>query len=132
METQSLGGGHHYLINAEMEEILGRIKTAIEFLKDGFPFRVDKLYMGISEDGYLNITGVSQYTDLKYITKQGALSELSEIKFLFEKMVSISSELKDFASDKEIKFNLDFDYGMGSIRICSEMKDLLKWEYDIK
>ncbi len=115
-----------------MEEILGRIKTAIEFLKDALPFRVGELYMGISEYNCLNITGASQYIDMKNITKQGALQELKEIKSLFEKMVSISSELKSFIEDKQLKFNLDFDYGMGDIRICSEVNGVIHWEADIR
>ena len=40
-----------------MEEILRRIRTAIEFLKDNIPFRVGELYIGIDEGGFLNITG---------------------------------------------------------------------------
>lgn len=115
-----------------MEEILGRIKTAIEFLKDGLPFKVGELYLGISEDNILNVTGASQYIDLKNITKQGAIKELEEIKLMFEKMTSVSFELKNFVSNKKVKFNLDFDYGMGDIRICSELNGILKWEADIK
>lgn len=115
-----------------MEEMLGRIKTAIEFLKDNIPFRVGELYMGIDESGFLNITGASQSIDLKNITKQGALQELDEIKEMFWKMVSISSELKDFISNKQIKFNLDFDYGMGDIRICSENDGVVEWKVKLK
>lgn len=116
----------------DMEEMLGRIKTAIEFLKDNIPFRVGELYMGIDESGFLNITGASQSIDLKNITKQGALQELDEIKEMFWKMVSISSELKDFISNKQIKFNLDFDYGMGDIRICSENDGVVEWKVKLK
>jgi hypothetical protein len=114
-----------------MEEILGRIKTAIEFLKDGLPFKVGELYLGMSESNILNVTGASQYKHLENVTKHGVLEELEEIKFLFEKMLSVSTELKNFVSDKKIKFNLDFDYGMGDIRICSEIDGVLKWEVDI-
>lgn len=114
-----------------MREILGRIKTAIEFLKDNLPFRVGELYMGIDESGLLNITGASKAIDLKNITKQRALEELGEIKLIFQKMVSISPELRVFISDKQIKFNLDFDYGMGDIRICSEIDGVLKWQVEL-
>lgn len=115
-----------------MEEILRRIRTAIDFLKDNMPFRVEELYMGIDESGFLNITKASQSIDLKNITKQRALQELDEIKSMFWRMVSISPELKDFISDKQIKFNLDFDYGMGDIRICSEIYGVVKWKVELK
>lgn len=115
-----------------MEEILGRIKTAIEFLKDNIPFRVGELYMGIDESGFLNITGASQSIDLRNITKRIALQELDEIKSIFWKMVSIFLELKDFISDKQIKFNLDFDYGMGDIRIFSENDGVVEWKVELK
>ncbi len=110
-----------------MEEILRRIRTAIEFLKDKTPFRVGDLYMGIDQSGFLNITGASQSIDLKNITERGALQELEELKTIFWKMVSISPELKAFTSDKKIKFNLDFDYGMGDTRICSEIDGVVEW-----
>ena len=115
-----------------MREILGRIETAIEFLKDNLPFRVGELYMGVDESGFLNITGTSQAIDLKNITMQRALKELDEIKSIFQKMVSVSPELKDFISDKQIKFNIDFDYGMGDIRICSEIDGVVKWQVELK
>jgi hypothetical protein len=115
-----------------MEEISNRIKTAIEFLKDGFPFKVGELYLGISDNNCINVTGASKFIHMENINKEEAIKELDEIKSLFGKMISASEELKNFISDKQIKFNLDFDYGMGDVRICSEMHGLLKWEADIK
>ena len=38
-----------------MIEILGRIKTAIEFLKDGLPFKVGDLYLGIDSNSHIYI-----------------------------------------------------------------------------
>lgn len=115
-----------------MEEILNRIKTAIEFLKEGFPFRVEELYFGMSEGNLLNVTGASQFIDLKNVTKIGALKELDEIKSIFEKMVLASPELRLFLANKKVKFNLDFDYGMGDTRICSELDGIIFWETDLK
>ena len=91
-----------------MEEILGRIKTAIEFLRDGLPFKVGELYLGMSEGNILDVEGISQYIDLKNVTKQGAMKELEEIKSMFEKMISVSFELKNFVSEKKVRYNLDF------------------------
>jgi len=109
-----------------------RIRNAIQFLKDGLPFNVGELYLGIDDNGYLNVTCASKYVDLKNVTKGTALTELNEIKSLFEKMVLCSKELQEFIVGKKIKFNLDFDYGMGDIRICSEKNGILKWEAEIK
>ncbi|MGY3214463.1 hypothetical protein [Mucilaginibacter sp. HD30] len=112
-----------------MDDILKRITTGIELLKDGFPYKVGELYLGFG-DGYFNITGNSQSIDLKNITEGGALKEMEEIKRMFENMLSVSSDLKDLIRDKKLKFSLDFDYGMGSIRICSEIDNVLKWEME--
>ena len=65
---------------------------------------------------------------LEQIAKNFALKELQEIKDDLLKMVYLSSELKEFIKDKKLKFNLDFDYGMGDIRFCSEKECILKWE----
>jgi hypothetical protein len=114
-----------------MEEILSRIKTAIEFLKDGLPFKVGDLYLNINEDNILNVTGASQYIHLENITQQNALKELDEIKSIFEKMIFVSPELKKMVNGKKVKFNLDFDYGMGDIRICSEKDGIVTWQIEL-
>jgi hypothetical protein len=114
-----------------MEEILNRIETAINFLKDGLPFKIGELYCGIDENNFLNITGSSQSVSLKSITKQSAQNELYEIKNMFLKLVSVSVKLRDYVKNKKVKFNLDFDYGMGDIRICSERDGVIEWLYPI-
>lgn len=111
-----------------MEEILERINTGINFLMNGLPFRVGDQYWGVDIENYFNVTGASHYLHLEQITRNFALKELQEIKDDFLKMVYLSSELKEFIKDKKLKFNLDFDYGMGDIRICSEKEGILKWE----
>ncbi|GAA4314454.1 hypothetical protein GCM10023143_25320 [Compostibacter hankyongensis] len=47
-------------------------------------------------------------------------------------MVLSSKELQEFIVGRQIKFNLDFDYGMGDIRICSEKNGVVKWKAEIK
>ena len=66
------------------------------------------------------------------MTKQRALIELEEIKSLFIKMVSASPELKDFLQNKQLEFSLDFNYGMGTIRICSEIDGVVKWKVELR
>lgn len=108
-----------------MEE---RIKTALKFLKDKQTFKVGELRLGTKGKNIIEVTGWSQYTDYKNLTKQEALRELEEIKVLFYKMVAVSSELKTFLEDKIIQFNLYFDdYGKGSIGICFEKDNNLEW-----
>lgn len=113
-----------------MEDLIKRIKNAIIILNDGHPFKVEELYLSLN-NGLLNITGESQSTDLKNVTPNSALMELGEIKSIFNAMISNSVDLQNFVVNKSLKFNLDFNYGMGSIRICNEMDGVVKWEYKI-
>jgi len=111
-----------------MEE---RVRTALEFLKDGQSFTVGELRLGAEKLGVLEVTGWSQYTNFANLTKRQCLRELEEIKARFYGMVNVSSELNDFVKDKLIEFNLCFDdYGKGSIWICSEKNGIIKWEAD--
>ena len=111
----------------------GRIKTALEFLKDGQSFTVGELKLGVEQEGVLEVTGWSQYKNFENLTKQQSLKELEEIKALFYKMVNVSKDLKNFIENKSIEFNLYFDdYGKGSIGICSEKDKILAWEADLK
>lgn len=115
-----------------MEEVSNRIKSGIEFLKAGLPFKVGDLYWGIDKDSYFNVTGVSKYIHFENITKGIALAELSDIKSVFFRMVDTSTELNQFIKDRKIKFNLDYDYGMGDIRICSEIDGVVNWHSSFK
>ena len=112
-----------------MEE---RIKTALEFLKDGQSFTVGELRFSAEKKGTLEVTGWSQYKNFENLTKQQSLKELKEIKALFYKMVDASKDLKIFVENKSIEFNLCFDdYGKGSIVICSQKEQKLNWEIDL-
>ena len=115
-----------------MEDITKRIKTAVEFLKDGQSFNVGELRFGIGNSNCIYVTGWTQYLHLENLTKQLALKELNNIKTLFNRMVSTSTELRDFAQGKSIEYNLAFNYGQGAIGICTEKDGVLKWEHDLK
>lgn len=106
-----------------------RIKSAIEFLKDGQSFRVDDLRLGVADDG-IYVTGWSQYLNLENVTKEQSLIELSEIKSLFKLMVDSSPELEEFIRTKKIKINLAFNYGASAIGICSEKDGVITWELE--
>ena len=108
-----------------------RIKTAVEFLKDGQSLIVGDLRLGVEKPGGVYVTGWSTYNNLENLTKQIALKELQEIKDLFQKMVDISPELKEFIEDKSVEFNLTFDYGQGAIGVCSEKEGKIIWEVNL-
>lgn len=111
---------------------IGRIKTAVEFLKVGQSFSVGDLRLGI-ENNIVTVTGWSQYSNIENLTKRHALKELDEIKILFKQMIDASTELRNFIADKKIEYNLYFDdYGKGSIIICSEKDGTFKWEMELK
>jgi hypothetical protein len=47
-------------------------------------------------------------------------------------MVQVSPEFSVFVDQRQIEFNLGYDYGMGGIGICSEIDGKIKWETEIK
>lgn len=106
-----------------------RIKTAIEFLKDGTPFTVGDIRLGVTEMGDIEVAGWSRYINFENLTKENSLKELDEIKSLFKEMIESSPELKMFIEGKDVLYSLYYDdYGKVSITICSEKKGVLKWE----
>jgi len=110
-----------------MREIRNKIRTAIEFLKDGQSFKVGELRFEINE-GAVQVIGWSQYINLQNVTKAKALDELEEIKALFFEMKKASPELQDFIKEKSVKFSLYFDdYGKTSIEICTERDGIFIW-----
>lgn len=110
-----------------------RLKTAIAFLKDKESFRVGDLLLAINEAEGMQVTGWSQYTNIRNLSKAICLEELSEVKQIFSDMLSSSEELRMFVIDKEIEYHLNYDdNGKASISICSEKHQVLKWYIDLK
>ena len=109
-----------------------RIKTAIEFLKDGQSFKVGDLRLGMDNKTNMYITGWSQYSNIESLTKKQALKELEEIKTIFKRMIDASQELNNFIRGKSLKYNLAFNYGMGAVDICSEKDGTIRWEMELK
>ena len=113
-----------------MEE---RIKTALEFLRDGQAFTVGDLRLSAERSEVLEVTGWSQYKNFSNLSKKQSLKELEEIKTLFYKMINVSGQLKDFSEDRKVVFNLCYDdYGKGSVLICSQTLERTKWSVDLK
>lgn len=116
-----------------MEEILGRIKVAVEFLKDGKSFTVGGLRLGIVGKDDLSVTGWSPSIDFGSVTKGQSIKELEDIKILFMEMVYNSIELRDFIEGKNVEYFLYFDdYGKASIPICSEIDGVIYFDAEIK
>lgn len=109
-----------------------RIKTAVEFLRDGQSVKVGNLRLGMDSKHEMYVTGWSHYLNIENLKKHNALKELDEIKNLFGQMLQSSEELKRFILDKQITYNLAFDYRMGAIGICSEKNGKIEWKIDIK
>lgn len=108
-----------------------RIDTAIKFLKEGKSFCVRDLRLSINGTHNIYVTGWSRYLNLENLTKYRALKELEEIKNVFNQMLNASENLRNFICDKEIKYSLGFNYGMGGIGICSERNGVIKWETEL-
>jgi hypothetical protein len=111
---------------------MNRIKAAVEFLLEGRPFTVENLTLGINEENDFYVTGWSQYANLENLTKSIASDELNGIKEQFADMLKNSPDLTDFILGKSVKYNLAFNYGMGSLGICSEKDGVLTWHVSLK
>lgn len=110
-----------------------RIKTALEFLKDGQFFTVGDLRLSMGNSNLLTVTGWSQYLNFSNLTKANSLSELTEIKNVFSDMIAASDDLKRFIVDKSIEYVLCYDDGgKASIDICSEMDGVMKWKVELR
>jgi hypothetical protein len=110
-----------------------RIKTAVDFLKDGQAFKLGDLTLGITDNGAMYVTGWTHYLNIENLTRDIALTELKEIKELFERMTHYSPELKTFTVDKVVKYNLAYDdSGKVGIGICEEVNGQLTWTMDLK
>ena len=104
-----------------------RIKIAVEFLRDGKPFKVCDLGLGMIDHDNIYVTGWTKYQYLTNITKQTALDELLVVKEIFADMVNSSNDLKNFVNDKSIKYNLAFTDGKVGVGICSEQEGIVTW-----
>jgi len=108
-----------------------RINTAVKFLKNGQSFKVGPLLLGAIDESNLCVTGWSQYIFLDNLTKQKALRELQSIKTLFEEMIRLSQDLRDFIKNKKFEYNLVFDSGKAGVGICSEKNGNIEWQIDL-
>ncbi|MDO3695987.1 hypothetical protein QVZ41_14135 [Wenyingzhuangia sp. chi5] len=113
------------------EHVKHRINNALTLLKEGNRFTVGELLFESISINEFSVTGWSINNNLNNISKQSAISELNEIKSLFEKMIIISPELSAFLKNKLIKYHLNFDTGKASIKICSEISGKIKWKIEI-
>jgi len=114
------------------EELKNRIKNAILILQDFNSFKVGELIFKTKDEKSFSVTGWTIRSEFKNITKSNALIELNMVKSLFKRMIQISPELSDFVKQRQIKFSLGYEYGMGGIEICSEIDGQIKWEAEIK
>jgi hypothetical protein len=103
-----------------------KIETALGFLKKGQSFKVGGLKLGTYENG-LYVVGWSQYFYIENLTKSIALNELTAIKKQFKDLLNSSLALKTFVKDKKIEYNLSFNFGQGSIGVCSETETEIIW-----
>lgn len=108
-------------------ELKQRIKNAVILLTDEHSLKVGDLTFGATKNSRLSVTGWTRCNELQNLTKNKALTELDEIKDLFQEMISVSSELKDFAKSRAVEYYLNYDYGMGGLGICSEIGGQIKW-----
>jgi hypothetical protein len=108
-----------------------QIRQVITFLKIGKSFKIGNLKIGAEKSNSIYIVGWSNYNNIENLTKKVASKELAEIKLSFKNILEKSEELKEFLKSKTIEYNLAFNYGQGSIGICTEKEGRVKWEIEL-
>ena len=115
------------------KELIDRIKSALILLTEGHSFKVGDLTFGCNDKNIFSVTGWTTTNNLATLTKQKALTELNEIKSLFERMVIASFELSEFIKSRQINYYLGYDdNGKCGIGICNEIGGQINWEIDLK
>ena len=113
------------------DEVKIRLKNAILLLADQQSYKVGDITLS-SKDQNISVTGWTNSIALENITKQQVLADLSETKIIFDNMVKCSNEFEHFIKDKQIIYQISFDYGMGAVGICSETNKHLVWDTELK
>lgn len=113
------------MINMDKLEIL------IEQLKDGQSCLIANLRIGIESEFIMFVTGWSKYSDTKWLSKEIALQELSGIKEEFCLLRDAIPQLNKLSNNKIIRYNLVFNYGMGSIGVCHMINGKVFWDIDL-
>jgi len=108
-----------------------RIKAALEFLKDNQGFKVGGLFLSPGKS-IISVVGQTNYNDPDNLNKKIAIKELEDVKAEFKDYCNMDLEFDKYFKDKEVKFCLAYDYGMGGIALCNEFKGQITWSYEIK
>jgi hypothetical protein len=115
-----------------MNDIVTRVNSVLSLLPEGHRLKIGGLTLQFITPNLVQVTGWSRSNALENITEQSALIELSEMTEIFREMVSASEGLNSFISGKQIEFVLAYDYGMGSVHICSEIDGKVNWERNVR
>lgn len=91
---------------------------------------VGDVLLGCEGEDELTVTGWTQSTSLARVSKKSALNELRDVKGIYGEIIKACPSLLALAGKKKVWFCLGFDYGMGAIRICTEMNGEIYWEYN--
>lgn len=108
-----------------------RIRNALIIITDNKPFKVGDLIFNSKDDNHIEVIGLTVKNTIESLTNEFVLIELQEIKTLFSKMVNISIDLESFIKNRQIKYSLIFNYGMGSLEICSETNGIVEWQMEL-
>jgi hypothetical protein len=112
-------------------ELQHRIKNALIIVAENNPFKVGDLIFSSKNEMHFNVSGSTMKNSIESLTHETVIKELDEIKTLFLKMVNLSTELQSFIKNRKLEYSLIFDYGMGSLGICTESDGKVKWHMEL-
>ncbi len=109
------------------------LKGVKQLLQDNQSLKVGDLTLRLKNNTELAVTGWTNFTHFKNLTKRQSLIELNEIKEVFRLMLNCSKDLADFAQNKTISYFLNYaDSGKCGIEICNEENGQVFWQAQLR
>ncbi|MDR3628166.1 MAG: hypothetical protein P4L45_15085 [Ignavibacteriaceae bacterium] len=101
------------------KEILKRLESSLEFIKDGLTFKVGDFVLGKTKDGKIFVNSYLQDINIDKIEKSFAKEKLEEMTNEFNGLVTKSPRFQEFLSDFDLNYYLLYDTGLAGINICA-------------
>lgn len=107
-----------------------RIDFALQVVDAGNSFRLDGIRMFKKAPSQIAFTGTSTARSLEEISKEMAKRELDEMTSYVVSLRELSPKLDEFLRNKDLIFNLGFQYGQGAVPIARATKKGFEWLRD--
>jgi hypothetical protein len=103
-----------------IDDLVNRLNTSVEFLKDGMAFKVGQFVIGLEDPNTIYVNGSSDFYHIENLSQEIATKELADIKLEFEAIMSKASNFLNYLKNKSIEYNLLIDTGTAGVLMAKE------------